>query len=532
MSEDLKVARHAGTIGAATLLSRVLGLVREQVMAGWFGAGFATDAFNVAFRIPNLLRDLFAEGAMSSAFVPTFTSVRKQQGEDEGWALGRQLMMALLLVLTAICAIGWVLAPPLVRLFAPGFAKIPGKLDLAVLLTRVMLPFLPAVALAAVAMGMLNARGRFAIPALAPALLNIGMVAGGLALIPVCRAWGLPPILAMAFGVVFGGLLQFACQVPALYAEGFRLWPEWPRHAGVLRVASLMVPAMVGLAATQLNLFVSTLIASLLVQGSVSWLTYAFRLMQLPIGVFGVALATVSLTGLSRAAAEQDMPALKNTLSATLRLVFALTVPAALWLAIMARPVIGLLYEHGRFHALDTVQTAGALIMYCIGLPAFAATGVCTRAFYALGNASAAVRASFGAVAVNLALNLLFIGPLRPLGLEHRALALATSLASVANLAQLTLALRKRIGPIGGRRIAGSASRVLLASILAVAPSALALAFTGQSWRGGFVREGLEVGGSLLLTIVTLFATMKLLHVEELPALGALGGTIVDRFRR
>ena len=532
MTEDRKVARHAGTIGVATLLSRVLGLVREQVMAGWFGAGFATDAFNVAFRIPNLLRDLFAEGAMSSAFVPTFTAVRKQQGEMEGWALGRQLMIALLLLLGAVCAVGWLLAPPLVRLFAPGFARIPGKLDLAVLLTRVMLPFLPAVALAAVAMGMLNARGRFAIPALAPALLNVGMVVAGLALIPVCRAWGLPPILAMAFGVVFGGLLQFACQLPALHAEGFRLRIEWPRHAGVLRVASLMVPAMVGLAATQLNLFVSTLIASLLAQGSVSWLTYAFRLMQLPIGVFGVALATVSLTGLSRAAADEDMPALKATLSATLRLVFALTVPASLWLAVMSRPVIGLLYEHGRFHAADTTQTAGALIMYCIGLPAFAATGVLTRAFYALGNASAAVRASFGAVAVNLALNLLFIGPLRPLGLEHRALALATSLASVANLVQLTLALRKRIGPIDGRRIAGAALRVLIAGIVAVLPSAVALWLTGEAWRGRWFREGLVVGASLLVTLGALVGTMKLLRVEELPAIGELGGAVLDRFRR
>lgn len=532
MSEDLKVARHAGTIGAATLLSRILGLVREQVMASWFGAGFATDAFNVAFRIPNLLRDLFAEGAMSSAFVPTFTAVRKQQGEQEAWALGRQLMLALLLVLTAICAVGWLLAPALVRVFAPGFAKIPGKLDLAVLLTRVMLPFLPAVALAAVAMGMLNARGRFAIPALAPALLNIGMVAAGLGLIPVCRAAGWPPILAMALGVVFGGLLQFVCQLPALHGEGFRLWPQWPRHAGVIRVASLMLPAMIGLAATQLNLFVSTLIASLLVQGSVSWLTYAFRLMQLPIGVFGVALATVSLTGLSRAAADDDMPALKITLSSTLRLVFALTVPASLWLAVMARPVIGLLYEHGRFHASDTVQTAGALMMYCVGLPAFAATGVLTRAFYALGNASAAVRASFGAVAVNLALNLLFIGPLRSLGLDHRGLALATSLASVANMAQLTYALRKRIGLIDGRRIAGAALRVLAAGTLAVLPSAVALWLTGDAWRAGWLREGLVVGSSLLVTVAALVGAMKLLRVEELPAIAELGGAVLDRFRR
>ncbi len=533
MSEEVRVARHAGTVGAATLLSRVLGLVREQVMATLFGAGLATDAFNVAFRIPNLLRDLFAEGAMSSAFVPTFTEYQKVRGQDEAWALGRQLLVALFAVLAGLCVVGWALAPGLVRLFAPGFAAVPGKLELTVQLTRAMLPFLPAVALAAAAMGMLNARGRFAIPALAPALLNVGMVAGGLALIPVCEAWGQPRILAMALGVVLGGIAQFAVQLPALHAEGFRLRFERPRrHAGVARVASLMVPAAVGLAATQLNLFVSTLIASLLAQGSVSWLGYAFRLMQLPIGVFGVALATVSLTGLSQAAVDRDMPALKATLSATLRLVFTLTVPASLWLAVMARPLVGLLYEHGRFGSFDTVQTADALVMYCIGLPAFAATGVLTRTFYALGETATAVKASFGAVAVNLALNLLFIGPLRFLGLEHLGLALATSVTALTNLVQLALYLRGRIGPIGGRRMLASAGRTLAAAALALLPSLVALFLLGDGWRGGWVREGVIVGSSLLLSIALGWAAMKLLGVEELPAVAALGGAVLGRLRR
>src|SRR5438105_75655 len=332
MSEERQVARRAGMVGAATLLSRVLGLVREQVMASWFGAGFATDAFNVAFRIPNLLRDLFAEGAMSSAFVPTFTEYQVRRGEDEAWALGRQVMMTLLVLLLVVCALGWIFTPELVRAFAGGFERVAGKLALTDQLTRIMLPFLPTVALAAVAMGMLNARGRFGIPALAPTLLNVGMVASGLALVPVMRRFGQPPIVAMAFGVVIGGLLQFGCQLPSLHRLGFRFRFELPRrHPGVRRVGLLMAPATFGLAATQLNQFVSTVIASHLEQGSVSWLYYAFRLMQLPIGVFGVALATVSLTELSRAAVAQDMPQLKRTLSATLRLVFLLTVPAAVW---------------------------------------------------------------------------------------------------------------------------------------------------------------------------------------------------------
>ncbi|TMQ69997.1 MAG: murein biosynthesis integral membrane protein MurJ, partial [Candidatus Eisenbacteria bacterium] len=406
MSEEARVARHAGVVGAATLLSRVLGLVREQVMATLFGAGLATDAFNVAFRIPNLLRDLFAEGAMSSAFVPTFTEVRARQGDEEAWALGRQLMMTLVAVLGAVCVIGWIAARPLVHVYAPGFSAVPGKVDLTVTLTRIMLPFLPTVALAAAAMGMLNARGRFAAPALAPAWLNVGMVVGGLGLIPVFRAFGQPPILAMGIGVLIGGLVQFACQLPALASEGFHFRWERPRaHPGVRRVAVLMGPATIGLAATQLNLFVSTLIASLLPQGSVSWLWYAFRLMQLPIGVFGVALATVSLPALARAAVDRDHDAMRGTLSATLRLVLLLTVPAAMWLAAMAVPLIALLYQHGRFGTFDTHQTAGALRMYCIGLPAFAAVGVLTRAFYALGDTRAPVRASFVSVGLGLALN-------------------------------------------------------------------------------------------------------------------------------
>ena len=516
VSEERQVARRAGLVGSATMLSRVLGLVREQVMASWFGAGLASDAFNVAFRIPNLLRDLFAEGAMSSAFVPTFTEYQHAKTQDEAWAFGRQLMVTLFAVLCVLCAVGWILAPWLVRAFAPGFDQIPGKLELTIQLTRIMLPFLPLVALAAAAMGMLNANGKFAAPALAPAFLNLLMIAVGLALIPVFRSLGQPPILAMAVGVVAGGLGQFLWQVPALYGLGFRLRFEWPRpHPGVKRVALLMVPATIGLAATQLNLLFSTLIASLLPQGSVSWLWYAFRLMQLPIGVFGVALATVSLPSLSRAAVARDMAALKTTLSATVRLVFLLTIPAAVWLAVMARPVIALLYEHGRFGSDDTLNTAGALGMYCIGLPAFAAVGVFTRTFYALGDTRTPVRASFVSVAVNITLNLLLM---RPLG--HFGLALATSVTSIVNLVQLSLALRASVGRLEGRRTLMMASRVLAASLAGCAPCAVALAVVQMpatwAWELATVAMLGLVGGA------GMYGMMKLLRVEEIAVLDDL----------
>ena len=530
MSEEGRVARNAGVVGAATLFSRVLGLIREQVMATLFGAGLATDAFNVAFRIPNLLRDLFAEGAMSSAFVPTFTEVSRREGDGPAWTLGRQLMVTLLLVLGAVVVIGWVTAPLLVHLYAPGFEAVPGKTDLTVLLTRVMLPFLPAVALAAVAMGMLNARGRFAVPALAPAWLNLAMIVGGLALIPVCHAVGQPPILAMAIGVLLGAIVQFACQIPALAAEGFAFRLEAPRrHPGVQRVAALMAPATIGLAATQLNLFVSTWIASLLPQGSVSWLWYAFRLMQLPIGVFGVALATVSLPALSRAAVDRDHDALRTTLSATLRLVILLTVPAAIWLAVMARPVIALLYEHGRFGLQDTAQTARALEAYCVGLPAFAAVGVLTRAFYALGDTRTPVRASFVSVALAIVLNLLFIGPWRVLGLEHAGLALSTSLTSIVNAAQLAIGLRSRLGRLDATRMLATLLRVALASAIAGLACALgvsALHGMPRSW----AVELLVVFGGIVVALGIGYGAMKLLRVEELSALEDLLRAMRRRF--
>ena len=526
------VARHVGQVSAATFLSRVLGLLRDQVFAAWFGAGTAADAFNMAFRVPNLVRDLFAEGAMSASFVPTFTQWREQQGDEAAWALGRQLMSTLLAVLLGLCALGWLFAPQVLHLMAGGFGAVPGKLELTVSLTRIMLPFLPAVALAAAAMGMLNARGVFFLPALAPALLNVGMIVFGLALIPVCRAVGWPVIMAMAFGVVLGGLLQFVCQLPALHRLGFRLRFEIPTwHPGVRRVALLMLPATVGLAATQLNIFVSQAIAAGFREGSVSWLQYAFRLMQLPIGLFGVAVATVSLPALSRAAARNDVPELRSTLSESVRLVFLLTVPAALLLAVMARPVVALLFQHGRFHAVDTVATAGALVMYCVGLPAFAAVGIFARAFYALGDTRTPVRSTFVAVGVNLALNLLFVGPLVGLGLAHRGLALATSVTSFVNLLQLSWRLRQRIGRIEGGRMLRSLGRILLASAAVGALLALALARLGDLTTRGITVRLAAVAGGGVISLLLLGLTLRLLRVEELALLGELWRSIRARTR-
>jgi putative peptidoglycan lipid II flippase len=527
------MARGAGTVGVATMLSRVLGLVRDQVMAAMFGAGFASDAFNTAFRIPNLLRDLFAEGAMSASFIPTFTEYDRHRGADAAWALGRQLMMTLLVVLLGLCVLGGALAPQFMRLLAGGFAAYPGKLELTAQLFRIMLPFLPVVALAAAAMGMLNARGVFGVPALAPALLNVGMIAFGLALIPAMRAFGQPPIVAMAFGVVLGALLQFLVQIPSLARQGFRFRFEWPTwHPGVRRVAWLMVPATIGLAATNVNILVSNNIASRLAQGSVTWLYCAFRLMQLPIGIFGVAMATVSMPALSRAAVDRDLPGLKRTLSAAVRLVLLLTVPAAVVLGVLAQPLISLLFEHGRFHFDATIQTAGALVMYCAGLPFFASIGIFTRTFYALGDTRTPMQASLVSVTLNVVLNLLLVGPLAGLGLAHRGLALAASLAAAANLTQLALYLRARIGGFEARRIAGSLARVLTASLVVGGALALGLHALGERWHHGHVRVLVTVVAALLFAAGLGWGALKLARVEELALVEDLARSLARRFTR
>lgn len=535
-STERSVARGAGASGAAILLSRVTGLLRDQVMAVFFGAGFATDAFNVAFRIPNLLRDLLAEGSMSRSLVRTFTDTDRNRGAEEAWALGRQLMTVLLVVLAGICLVGWAFTPEIVRLLAGGFEKVPetlggySKLGLTNLLTRVMLPFLPAVVLAAVAMGMLNARERYGVSQLASAVLNVGMVIVGLALIPVVRAFGQPAILAMGIGVLVGGVLQFAYQLPPLHRLGFRLRLQWPRRdSGVRRVALLMVPATVSSAAWQINIVVNTLIASHLQQGSVSWLYYALRLQQLPVGVLGVSFGMVAMTKQAYAMAESDVARFKETLESTLRLMIVATLPAMVWLIVLSQPIVALLFEHGRFGAGDTVQTAGALVMYSLGVPFAAGVNVMVGAFYALDAPWLAVRASVVSVAVNLGLNLLFVGPLAFLGLGHRGLALATSVAAAVNLLQLLVYVRRRVGRFGGRRVLDSALRAGAASALAGLACWGALATLGNAWHRGIAVEALVVAAGSALMLGLSWALMRVLRVRELATVESLARSAVRR---
>ncbi len=472
------LARSSAVVGAAVLASRLLGLVREQVFAGFFGAGRELDAFITAFRIPNLFRDLFAEGALSAAFVTTFSQKLEKEGEASAWRLANLVVHALALVVGAIVVLGILAAPWLVDLIAPGFAETPGKTELTVFLTRLMFPFLLLVALAAVAMGMLNAKEKFGVPASASSFFNLGSIVTGLA-----TAWWLAPeymselwdsggrsvlsseeaakaITGMAVGTLVGGALQLLIQLPALYRVNYRYRPRLSfRDPGVRKVLALMAPATIGAAAVQVNVMVNNNFASTLGDGAVSWLNVAFRFTQLPIGLFGVAVGVVALPAVSRSVAHDDMRGFNQTVTRALRLVFGLTIPAAMGLAVLAPQVIGLVYEHGRFGAHDTSMAAQALVAYSIGLAGYANIKVLVPAFYALGDARTPALVSCLSIVINATLNWVAI---RQFGFGHAALALATSAVALLNFAVLLAVLTRRIGPTAG--LGGALLRTLVAA--------------------------------------------------------------------
>ena len=527
-SKPMSVARAAGIISLATFLSRVMGLVREQVFAAQFGAGFAVDAFQVAFRVPNLLRDLFAEGAMSAAFVPTLTKAQQEGGPEAAMRLANLVINFLLVVLSGICLIGIVTAPWIVGLLAPGFGEIPGKIALTTLMTQIMTPFLLLVSLAAAVMGVLNTRRIFFIPAVAPVLFNLGLIISGFAIAPLMPRIGLEPIVGMAFGALLGGLGQLAIQLPALHEQGFRWKPIISfRDPGVLRVVTLMAPAAIGIAAAQVNVFTSTFLASTLREGSVSWLNYAYRLMQLPIGLFGVAIATVTLAEVSKHAAMKNMTGLKETIGLSLRLVLFLTLPATMLLIVMAQPIVALLYQHGRFSSADTVLTAHALWAYAVGLSAFSAVRVMVPAFYSLNMARIPVTISMITISVTVGLYFLLMGPL-----QHAGLALATSIGSLLNFTMLFYALRQKVGALGARTLATAAARILIASALAAGAGwSVAATLSRGHDLAGVPYRSLVVGAGLAAGALVYLAACTVLRVPEVKSVADTMSRIFGRRR-
>ena len=524
-----RIARDAGLTGAATLTSRVLGLVRDQVLAAFFGAGNDMDAFVVAFRIPNLVRDLFAEGAMSAAFVPTFTRQLTLHGKHDAWRLGNNVLNALLVATGVLVVAGMVFARPLIALYAGDFASVPGKMELTVRLTRVVLPFLTMVAVAAAAMGMLNSLHHYFVPALSPAMFNVATIAGVFLLVPLMPRFGLPPIMAVAIAALAGGIGQVALQWPSLRREGFRYERLLdPRDPAMRRVLILMGPGTIGLAATQVNLFVNTLLATSQGTGAASWLTYAFRLMYLPIGLFGVSIGTAVLPAVSRHATVGDVAGIRRTVSRGLAMMLMLNVPATVGLMVLATPIVQLLFERGHFLPSDTAATAAALRLYAVGLIGYSAVRIASPAFYGLGESRTPALVSVSAIAINVIASVALV---RAIGFQ--GLALGTSIAALANAALLLWLLRRRLGGMEGSRLMVTMLKVTAASsVMAITAvltqHAMDRVAPGTRLAPQAVRLGATIGGSLaalavmaqVLGVEAFHDAVEMLRARVLKSLG------------
>ncbi len=514
-------ARSAGIVGLAVGCSRILGLVREIVFARFFGAGPAMDAFITAFRIPNLLRDLFAEGALSTAFITTFSGKIAKEGDQSAWQLANKMATLTVVFMSLVTLLGIAFAPWLVELIAGGFA--PEKARLTITLTRIMFPFILLISLAALTMGMLNAKNVFGIPALASSFFNLGSIVSGVGLgYWLDPTFGERALIGLALGTLIGGLLQLVVQFPALCRAGFRFRPDflW-RDEGVRQILLLMGPAIVAASAVQVNVMVNARFASFIPgDGPVSWLGYSFRLMMLPLGLFGVAVATVTLPLVSRFAALHDLAGVRSALGRGLRLAFLLTVPAALGLILLAEPIISLIYERGRFSFHDTVQVAASLQFYAIGLVAYAGIKVVAPAFYALNQRNLPMFVSFFSIATNYLLNQFFTFYL---GFGHRGLALSTSLVAVINFVILYRLMLRKEGGLDTRSVVSGLVKPLLSSVpmVLVCLAARHWVFAGLETMS-FVMKIVSVTGTIGVAGAAFGVSVLWLRIEEVEELRAM----------
>ncbi len=461
MSETKRVTKAAGVVGGLTFISRILGYVRDMVVAAFFGAGFFSDAFIAAFRIPNLLRRLFAEGTLTIAFIPVFTEYLTKEGEDQAFAMARSALKFLSMLLVIISVIGIFMSPLIVHMVAPGFADIHDKFELTVLLTKIVFPYLFFICMVALCMGILNALGHFAAPAIAPVFLNVGMIATiGIASFFTDDQKTL--VIWLAIGVLVGGCLQLVIQIPPLVKRGIQFWKKSVfLHPGMKRVGVLMLPAIVGAGVYQINQVIISLLSSLLPEGSMSYLYYADRLVQFPLGIFAIAIGTAVLPSLSRQASNEDYDGLKETFSYAMKLNFFIMVPSMVGLIVLREPIVALLFQRGEFDINATKQTADALLYYSLGLWAIASSRVVVPTFYALQDTKTPVKIAVISIIANIMLGIILMQ-----NLLHRGLALALSISAVINLCLLIILLRKRIGHLGGKNLLISLIKTITGSIL------------------------------------------------------------------
>ncbi|MCD6318793.1 murein biosynthesis integral membrane protein MurJ [Candidatus Aerophobetes bacterium] len=448
------VVKAAGIVGLGTLFSRITGLIRLQVIAYLFGYSIATDAFWAAFTLPNLFRGLLAEGALTTAFIPVFSEWLSNKGEEEAWKLANNILNILFLFLIGVVGLGILLAPCYVPWIGVGFRNNPFQMHLAILLTQFMWPFLFFISIAALVMAVLNCRGHFASPAVAPLFFNVAII---ICAFLFAKRWG---IYSLALGVVIGGGLQLMVQVPYLIKKGFRYhFIISFKDEGVKKIGKLILPAILGGITLQINTVITIIFASILTPGSVSGLQYAMRLIQFPLGIFSIAISTAIFPRLSFLAAKGKKKELKNTVSLGIRMVFFLLIPSSLGLILIGKDIISLLFEHGAFILRDTLITTQSLFYYCPGLFAMGAVMILTRAFYSLQDVLIPLKTSIFTVCLNILLNFLLIGPLK-----HKGLALATSLSMLANMSVLFFLLREKLGDVRGREILYSLGKILAAT--------------------------------------------------------------------
>ena len=522
------MVRSATLVSIAVFFSRATGLVREMVMARLFGAGFVYDAFLLGFRIPNLTRDLFAEGALSSAFVPAFTATLARKGKAEAALLSNLVATAIIVVVGVVCILGTVFAPTLVELLAPGFHQVPGKFELAVTMPRIMFPFLLLVALAAQAMGVLNACNRFGVPAMSSTIFNLGSVGFGLVagflLGPYLH---IDKITGMAIGVVLGGALQLVYQLPSLSRLGFRYRPavDWS-HTELRQIMHLMGPAIIGSAAVQINVMVNTNFASRIsMNGPVSWLGYAFRFMQFPLGLFGVAIASATLPSISRSAAVGNMDEYRRTLSRSLGMVFLLTLPSSIGLALLGKSMIGAIYEGGRFSVYDTGQTAMALSCYAVGLTGYSALKVIGPAFYALNDARTPMLVSLASILLNY-----FAASWMSAWFGFAGLALSTSVVALFGAVALFGLLRNRIGGVYGRDLMSSVVKIVAATaVMGAAVWGSNTLIVGRLGAGRLAHLT-DLLISMPLGVVVFYMVCRLLRVSELELVARAMPASIQRF--
>lgn len=541
-SEKRKIARAAGVVSSLTLMSRITGLIRDAVVSYLFGAGIAAEAFFVAFRFPNLFRRLVGEGAMSVAFVPVFSDYLANRSREESERALRAVLGGAFVVLLVMSAGGAALAGIWVDVFAPGFAATPSLRDLAVELTRILFPYLTFIGLVAVLAGYLNACRHFVAPALSPALFNVVLIAAGLALYALLGM----QVQALAYGVLIGGACQLALQLAVLRARGVALRPLgelWrPRHEAVRRALALLLPAALGMAIFQVNLMVGTMLASTLPLGSVSYLWYADRVFEFPLGLFVAALGTAALPSMSSQAARGDVAGMRDSLGFALSLMNFVAVPATVGLILLAEPITALLFQRGAFGAVETAMTAQALRAYALGLWPVAAVRLLAPAFYALGDARTPVYVALVAVVTNVVSGVMLMGPVSAgavpqwlvdfagrvsvADLDHGGLALATSIAAMVNAACLAALLARRLGA-GPDGVAGS----LLRSAAATLPMALAVYASARWWGadGGLAERAVALGASIALGIVVFGTAALLLGGREIEQARAL---VTERIRR